>query len=75
MEIMTTKTCSEVQYKLWNAWNNVKPENMFKRFSFKTYSGINIFNFRIEKSELNISALWNRSENLLYATFTYGYEF
>ena len=52
MEIMTTKMCPEVQYKLWNAYNN----------------------FGIEKSGSNISASWNRSENVLYAQFTYGYE-
>ena len=70
---MTTKTCPEVQYKLWNAYNNVKHEHNFIRFIFKTYSEINIFNFGIEKSGLNILAFWNRSEIILYAKFTYIY--
>ena len=66
MEIMSTKTCPEVQYKLWNAYENVKHENNFKQFIFKTYSEINIFNFGIEKLGLNISAEFK---------FNYGYEF
>jgi hypothetical protein len=33
---MTSKTCSEIQYKLSNAYDNVKHENNFKRFIFKT---------------------------------------
>ena len=49
MEIMTTKTCPEVQYKLWNLYDNVKHEHNFQQFIFKTYSEINIFNFEIEK--------------------------
>ena len=75
MEIMTTKTCPEVQYKLWNAYDNVKYEHNFLQFIFKAYSEINIFNFGIEKYGLKISAFWNRSENVLYAKYTYGYKF
>ena len=51
---MTTKTCPEIQYKLWNAYENVKHENNFEFFIFKTYSEINIFNFGIEKLGFNI---------------------